>query len=182
MDTIVYGFADSPFGPIIVARNRKGVCDLQFLGFDRHRVIHELGTRWGVYTPTTQNDDMAQQVERLMFETKITLSDPISVELPLCPRGTEFQLKVWEAVRSIPFGTTATYQDIAKLVGKPRAVRNVATAIGENPIAVLIPCHRVIHKDGTLGENHWGTNIKKQLLDWEKQQREAIISQNNSKQ
>lgn len=174
MDTIVYGFADSPFGSIIVARNHEGVCDLQFLGFDRHRVIHELGTRWGIYTPTTQNDDMAQQVERLLFESALSLPNPISTAIPLCPKGTAFQLQVWEALRDIPFGTTVTYQDIADRLGRPKAVRSVATAIGENPIAVLIPCHRVICKDGTLGGYHWGENIKQQLLDWEKREREAL--------
>ncbi|MGI6222424.1 MAG: methylated-DNA--[protein]-cysteine S-methyltransferase [Prevotella sp.] len=169
METIVYGFAESPFGSIIVARNSQGVCDLQFLGYDRHLVIHELGTRWGVYTPTSQNDDMAQQVERLIFESfSPTASTPLWEEIPLCPKGTEFQLKVWEELRRIPFGTTVSYQEVANRLGRPTAVRSVATAIAANPIAVLIPCHRVVHKDGSLGNYHWGTQLKQQLIDWEK--------------
>lgn len=117
---------------------------------------------------------MAQQVERLLFESALSLPNPISTAIPLCPKGTAFQLQVWGALRDIPFGTTVTYQDIADRLGRPKAVRSVATAIGENPIAVLIPCHRVIRKDGTLGGYHWGENIKQQLLDWEKREREIL--------
>ena len=68
----------------------------------------------------------------------------------------------------MPFGHTATYLDIAKGIGEPKAVRAVATAIAQNPIAMLIPCHRIIHSDGTIGEYHWGKELKQQLIDWEK--------------
>lgn len=162
MRQIVYGFSDSPFGPIVVARTWEGVCDLQFLADNRLEVIHELAARWGVYTPTTQNDTMAHTVERVAFEG---YDHPLKLDM----RGTDFQLRVWEELRRIPFGTTASYQDIARRIGKPRAVRAVATAIGQNPMAMLIPCHRVIHSDGTPGEYHWGRELKQRLLDWERQ-------------
>lgn len=158
---VEYGFAESPFGEIIVARTWDGVCDLQFLGYNRLEVIHELAQRWGMYTPTTQSDTMANTVERVAFEG---YDYPIRFDI----KGTDFQLKVWRELQKIPFGQTATYQQIAERIGEPKAVRAVATAIGQNPIAVLIPCHRVIHSDGTIGEYHWGKDLKKRLLEWEK--------------
>lgn len=157
---VEFGFAESPFGEIIVARTWDGVCDLQFLDFNRMETIRELATRWGMYTPTTQSDVMAQTVEKVAFEG---LDHPLKFDVT----GTEFQLKVWKELRNIPFGTTATYQQIAERIGQPKAVRAVATAIGQNPVAMLIPCHRVIHSDGTLGEYHWGRDLKKQILEWE---------------
>jgi AraC family transcriptional regulator of adaptative response/methylated-DNA-[protein]-cysteine methyltransferase len=157
---VEFGFAESPFGEIIVARTWDGVCDLQFLDFNRMETIRELAARWGMYTPTTQSDVMAQTVEKVAFEG---LDHPLTFDV----KGTEFQLKVWKELRNIPFGTTATYQQIAERIGQPKAVRAVATAIGQNPVAMLIPCHRVIHSDGTLGEYHWGRDLKKQILEWE---------------
>ncbi len=161
MRQIVYGFSDSPFGHIIVARTWEGICDLQFLDYNRLETIHQLAKRWGVYTPTTQNDTMAQTVERVIFEG---YDHPLKLDI----KGTDFQLRVWDEVQKVPFGHTATYLDIAKGIGEPKAVRAVATAIAQNPIAMLIPCHRIIHSDGTTGEYHWGKELKQQLIDWEK--------------
>ena len=158
---VEYGFADSPFGEIIVARTWDGICDLQFLGFNRMEVIHELAQRWGTYTPTTQSDEMANTVQRVLFEG---YDHPLNLDL----RGTEFQLKVWKAIMQVPFGETISYQQLAANIGQPEAVRAVATAVGQNPMAVIIPCHRIIHKDGTIGEYHWGRELKEKLLEWEK--------------
>lgn len=157
---VEFGFSESPFGEIIVARTWDGICDLQFLDFNRLETIHELAQRWGQYTPTTQSDTMAQTVERVIFED---YDHPIKLDL----HGTDFQLQVWHELQNIPFGTTATYQQIAERIGKPKAVRAVATAIAQNPVAMLVPCHRVIHSDGTIGEYHWGRELKKQLIEWE---------------
>ena len=158
---IEFGFAESPFGSIIVARTWDGVCDLQFLEYNRLETIHELATRWGQYTPTTQSNVMANTVERVIFEG---LNHPVNLDV----KGTEFQLKVWAELRKIPFGTTVSYQEVAERIGEPKAVRAVATAIAQNPVAMLIPCHRVIHSDGTIGEYHWGRDLKRQLIEWEK--------------
>lgn len=160
MGTIEYGFSICPFGEMIVARTDNGICDLQFLDHNKLATIHELGQRWGVYTPTTQDNAMADTVQRVIFEG---LDRPLTIDL----RGTGFQIEVWKAVQQIPFGQTAGYQDIAERIGNARAVRAVATAIAQNPIAMLVPCHRVIHSDGTLSEYHWGKELKKQLLQWE---------------
>ena len=157
---IEFGFAESPFGEIIVARTWDGVCDLQFLDYNRLETIHELAGRWGEYTPTTQSNTMAETVEQVICEG---LDHPVRLDV----KGTDFQLKVWNELRNIPFGKTATYQQIAERIGEPKAVRAVATAIGQNPVAMLIPCHRVIHSDGTIGEYHWGRDLKKKLLEWE---------------
>ena len=89
---------------------------------------------------------------------------PLNLDL----RGTEFQLKVWKAIMQVPFGETISYQQLAANIGQPEAVRAVATAVGQNPMAVIIPCHRIIHKDGTIGEYHWGRELKEKLLEWEK--------------
>lgn len=167
MTTIEYGFSESPFGPIIVARSAAGICDLQFLGYARMEVIHELGTRWGVYTPTTQNDEMAQQVERVIFEHE---RKPIILDL----KGTDFQKEVWRQVRMIPFGHTATYHEIAAAVGRSGDVKSVEQALDQNPIAVLIPCHRVVNSDGTVGKYHWGSELKKRLIDWERQELQRL--------
>lgn len=160
MAIITYGFSMTPFGEIIVAQTDKGICDLQFLDHNKLATIHELGQRWGVYTPTTQDNDMAEAVGRVVFEG---LDKALKVDL----RGSEFQTAVWRAVQQIPFGQTASYQDIADRVGNPKAVRAVASAIAANPIAMLVPCHRVVHSDGTIGEYHWGKELKQQLLKWE---------------
>lgn len=89
------------------------------------------------------------------------------VNVPLDPIGTPFQKKVWEALMQIKRGETKTYRDVAKMIGAPTAVRAVASAIGRNNIAILIPCHRVIRSDGTLGEYRWGKEIKRKLLQSE---------------
>lgn len=162
MGTIVYGFSDSPFGEIIVAATAKGICDLQFLEHSRMQAIHELGSRWGVYTSTTIDNEMAETVAGVIFEG---LDKPLTIDL----RGTEFQIGVWNQLREIPFGQTASYQDMAERLGSPGAVRAVASAIARNPVAMLIPCHRVIHSDGSVGEYHWGRELKKRLLEWEAQ-------------
>lgn len=158
---IEFGFAESPFGEIIVARTWNGVCDLQFLDYNRLETIHELSRRWGMYTPTTQSNEMAETVEKVAFEG---YEHPIKLDV----KGTDFQIKVWREVMKIPFGETASYQQIAERIGQPKAVRAVATAIAQNPVAMLIPCHRVIHSDGTIGEYHWGRDLKKKLLEWER--------------
>ena len=160
---ITYGFSETPFGPIITARNVKGYTDVQFLTYNRAETIHELGTRWGVYTPTVQDDRVAEIVKEVFFDGAHHL---IIFDL----EGTDFQKAVWREVRMIPFGETATYQEIAQRIGRPDAVRAVANAVAANPLALLIPCHRVVRTDGSIGDYHWGKDLKRQLLEWEKRE------------
>ena len=101
-------------------------------------------------------------------------ADEENVEtVPLHLKGTEFQLRVWKELLNIPFGETTTYKDIAAALQTPKAFRAVGSAIGENPVSVLIPCHRVLRTDGALGGYHWGLERKVRLLEWEKQHKEA---------
>lgn len=94
-------------------------------------------------------------------------SVPITRSAPLIVTGTDFQIKVWQATMKIPAGTVITYSELAQRIGKPRAVRAVANALGANKIAYLIPCHRVVRKNGELGGYRWGLDIKKKLLEAE---------------
>ena len=157
---IEYGFSECPFGELIVARTWDGICDVQFLDHNRMETIHELAARWGSYTPTTQSNVMAETVSRVIFQG---YDHALTLDL----RGTEFQLSVWQELLNIPFGETVTYLQVAERLGNAKAVRAVASAIAQNPVAMLIPCHRVIHSDGTTGQYHWGADLKKQLIRWE---------------
>ena len=158
---IVYGFTETPFGTIIVARTIVGICDVAFLSWNRAAVIKELATHWGTYTPTTQNNVMADTVRRVIFEG---YDHPLTLDL----QGTPFQRKVCQTLMQNQRGETLSYEALALRAGEPKAIRAVASAVAQNRVAMLVPCHRVIHKDGTLGEYHWGKTLKQQLLDWEK--------------
>jgi AraC family transcriptional regulator, regulatory protein of adaptative response / methylated-DNA-[protein]-cysteine methyltransferase len=158
---IEYGFDMTPFGQIIVARTWMGICDLQFIDNNPHEVVAELGRRWGERAELTMDNTMAHTVERVIFEG-------FEHEIKLDLKGTEFQLKVWEELRKVPFGTTISYGELARRIGKPKAVRAVATAVATNPVSMIVPCHRIIHSDGTIGQYRWGAKLKKQLIDWEK--------------
>ena len=103
---------------------------------------------------------MARNVVHMMIEEQ---RNDIALDL----HGTPFQMKVWAALQLLPFGHTASYRQIAIAIGKPTAVRAVASAIAHNPVAILVPCHRVIHSDGNVGQYHWGEELKRQLIQWE---------------
>ena len=89
-------------------------------------------------------------------------------KIKLLLKGSKFQVKVWEALLKIPFGSVSTYKNIADTVGQPGAVRAVGSAVGANPVAFIIPCHRVIRSEGSIGEYHWGATRKKAMIGWEK--------------
>ena len=110
---------------------------------------------------TESNPDITKQLNEYL------LGDRVKFDVRLDLHGTSFQLKVWDALRHVPYGKTATYQEIAKQIGMPNAVRAVANAIGANPVAIIIPCHRIIRSDGSLGGYHWGVELKKYLLKLE---------------
>ena len=161
METTEYGFAESPFGGLIVARTAAGICGLQFVTATPLEALGELRRRWGSDVRATQNDEMARKVAHMIFEER---HHGVALDL----RGTAFQLKVWAALRHVPFGQTASYRQMACAIGQPAAVRAVASAIASNPVAVLVPCHRVVHSDGSTGQYHWGADLKKRLIQWER--------------
>lgn len=153
-----FGFSASPFGECCIVYSNDGICALTFP--ESHESAYaDLDHRFPE-TDFKQNDDKATRLAKQIFDKgeKPTLN----------PIGTDFQLSVWHALQRIPAGQTTTYALIAEIIGRPKAVRAVGTAIGANPIAFLIPCHRVIRTDGGLGGFRWGLDCKKKMLEWEK--------------
>lgn len=158
---INYSFAESPFGNIIVASTAKGICHLAFAD-DREAAFDDLILQFPNAT-YRQMVDMAQQ--NALFVFKKDWSELPSIKLHL--KGTGFQLKVWEALLKIPMGGLNTYSDISQTIQMPTASRAVGSAIGANPVAFLIPCHRVIRSTGEFGQYHWGSTRKTAMIGWE---------------
>jgi AraC family transcriptional regulator of adaptative response/methylated-DNA-[protein]-cysteine methyltransferase len=159
--SINYSFAESPFGEIIVASTSKGICHLAFIN-DRDQALTELGDRFPNAQYRHASDPFQQNA--LSVFTK-DWSRPSDIKLHV--KGTPFQLKVWEALLRIPTGGLATYSSLSGKIGNPRASRAVGSAVGSNPIAFLIPCHRVILSTGETGQYHWGSTRKTALIGWE---------------
>ncbi|MEM9859555.1 MAG: bifunctional helix-turn-helix domain-containing protein/methylated-DNA--[protein]-cysteine S-methyltransferase [Bacteroidota bacterium] len=158
--TISYSYSESIFGLVIAASTHKGLCYLAFCtspeaGFE------DLKSSFSNATFQLKCDDY--QKSAIEFLSK----DNANTKIKLHIRGTEFQLKVWEAILKIPSGNLTTYGKIADELHKPKASRAVGTATGDNPIAFLIPCHRVIQASGALGGYMWGTSRKRALIGWE---------------
>lgn len=158
---INYSFAKSPFGEIIVAATNKGICHLAF----SENNTSAFETLQSIFPNATfhKKSDQFQQEALQVFRNDWTDLNEIKLHL----KGTKFQLKVWEALLSIPYGDLSTYGEIAETIEHPKASRAVGTAIGNNPIAYLIPCHRVIQKSGNIGGYHWNPVRKKAIIGWE---------------
>jgi AraC family transcriptional regulator of adaptative response/methylated-DNA-[protein]-cysteine methyltransferase len=160
---ITYGFHSTPFGEAIIGITGRGVVHLSFVvDATRRQAIDELKRRWDGATIREDSGNTQALADRI-FHPSIHKGE----RLPLLVKGTNFQIKVWEALLRIPQGSVASYHDIASAVGIPEASRAVGTAVAQNPIAYLIPCHRVIRKSGAFGEYKWGTSRKKAMLLWE---------------
>jgi AraC family transcriptional regulator of adaptative response/methylated-DNA-[protein]-cysteine methyltransferase len=159
--SINYSFAESPFGNILVASTQKGICHMAFAD-DEQEALQALRRQFpnAVYKQVV---DRIQQSALYIFAQN--WSRPEQVKLHL--KGTDFQLKVWETLLKIPSGSLTTYKGIAGKINNPNALRAVGTAIGQNPIAYIIPCHRVIQSAGTLGNYHWGATRKQAMIGWE---------------
>jgi AraC family transcriptional regulator of adaptative response/methylated-DNA-[protein]-cysteine methyltransferase len=166
---IFWGWFESPFGSSIVMGTDKGICGLGFadeMGADA--AMHDLLRRW-------PNARFAENPARLKPWVATAFGvTPTDDKAPLYLIGAPFQLKVWEALLSIPSGHVTSYSDIAQSIGTPRAVRAVGTAVGRNPVSWLIPCHRALRKSGALGGYHWGLPVKRALLAWESAREDAI--------
>ena len=156
--TIRYGIHPTPFGKCLIATTDRGICHLGFVQTSEGDAIDNLVTDWKQAKMIEDHRSTAMLVEPI-FDLGYR-GQPLNVHL----RGTNFQLKVWEALLQIPVGAVTTYDGIAERIGKPTATRAVGTAIGHNPIAVLIPCHRVIRKVGEFGDYRYGALRKKALL------------------
>ena len=158
---INYSFAESPFGKMIVASTEKGICHMSFME-DAQLAFNELKSRFP-NAHYQQLLDKHQQDGLFIFQHDWSKLDQIKLHL----NGTPFQLKVWETLLKIPMGSLVTYGDIAQKIEKPNASRAVGTAIGNNPVAFLIPCHRVIQSTGKIGGYMWGNTRKTAIIGWE---------------
>jgi AraC family transcriptional regulator of adaptative response/methylated-DNA-[protein]-cysteine methyltransferase len=163
--TITYGFQPTPFGECLVAMTGRGICNLIFVqDNDRDAALSVLRSHWALARLVEDADRMrpvVHQVFTFLIGGKI---EPLHMHL----HGTNFQIKVWEALLRIPPGSVLSYQELANQIGMPGASRAVGNAVSRNPLPVLIPCHRVIRKMGDFGGYRWGTARKKALLAWEK--------------
>lgn len=158
---IRYSFAESPFGKIIVASTDKGVCFMAF-NEDEHLALASLSGKFP-NALLIEEYDLLQQNALSIFQDDWTKLPEIKLHL----KGTDFQLKVWEALIKIPMGNLSTYGTIARQIQRPNASRAVGTAIGSNPVAFLIPCHRVIQSTGLFGGYMWGNTRKTAIIGWE---------------
>lgn len=158
---IHYHFTESPFGQLLIASTDKGIC---YMAFEKHRQtgLQNLVSHFPAATFQEKTDIMQQKALHI-FETDKTALSKIKLDL----KGTPFQLKVWGALLRIPMGQRTTYGAVAKAIGQPGASRAVGTAIGNNPICFLIPCHRVIQATGVIGGYKWGSVRKTAILGWE---------------
>jgi AraC family transcriptional regulator of adaptative response/methylated-DNA-[protein]-cysteine methyltransferase len=160
---IEYGFLKTPFGSCLLGITERGICWMSFLSSDEDQrtALEEMKAHWH-NSVFHQNDPLTQDFMRKIFQPELGQK-----KLHAFVKGTNFQIKVWEALLRIPAGGIATYQDIAQSIQKPKALQAVGSAVGSNHIAYLIPCHRVIRKDGILGHYRWSSTRKKTMIGWE---------------
>jgi AraC family transcriptional regulator of adaptative response/methylated-DNA-[protein]-cysteine methyltransferase len=161
---IRFALGECSLGSILVAATEKGICAIS-LGADPQALLRELEDRF----PQAELRGGDRKFERLVAKAVGMVEAPgKTADLPLDIRGTAFQQRVWQALREIPAGTTASYSEIAARLGRPRAVRAVAAACASNTIAVAIPCHRVVRSDGALAGYRWGVERKRALIGRER--------------
>jgi AraC family transcriptional regulator, regulatory protein of adaptative response / methylated-DNA-[protein]-cysteine methyltransferase len=159
---IAYGFHPTPFGECLLAATARGICSLSFVvKGGREQALRDLRAKWPEAILKEKPEATRQFVRRIFSGTNG------NHKLPLFLKGTNFQIKVWEALLRIPAGAVVPYEDLAARVGKPHAARAVGNAVGRNPLAFIIPCHRVIRKVGAVGSYHWGAERKRAMLAWE---------------
>ena len=173
-----YAFADSPFGRILLAATPMGLCAITMVN-DEAEALTNLAERFPGSSLQEDAINLPKLAAQLFDRTSGALavsvvtvgtpvtSTPIEEPLVLHLKGTPFQLKVWEALLSIPLGETRSYNWVAREIGQPGANRAVGTAVGANPVFYVVPCHRVIRSDGSLGQYYWGPTVKASILDWE---------------
>jgi len=159
---INYDFADSPFGTVMIASTRNGICHMAFEA-DRDAGFATLYRTFPEARFHQCRDQMQTHALSVFGRNQASLDGKIKLHL----QGTPFQIKVWEALLKIPMGGLASYGEIARMIGQPAASRAVGTAIGHNPVAFLIPCHRVIRQNGAIGGYMWGAERKQAMIAWE---------------
>ncbi|MGI8546313.1 MAG: methylated-DNA--[protein]-cysteine S-methyltransferase [Gemmatimonadaceae bacterium] len=154
---------ESSLGLVLVARTARGVCAV-LIGDDRDELRRNLRERFPAETISDGDAEMSTLAGRVIDLIESPAGD---LDVPLDVRGTEFQRLVWQALREVPAGSTASYTDIAVRIGLPKSVRAVAQACAANPLAVIVPCHRIVKRDGQLSGYRWGIERKRKLLEKE---------------
>jgi len=165
--TIHFGQAPTPFGPGLVGWTEQGVVMLHLLQTGDPAAQEILAQRYPDST-LQRSDAQARTLLEQAFNQE--LSDPHAPKLKLVLQGSPFQLKVWQGLQKIPLGHVRTYGELAEALGHPGAARAVGTALAANPLAYVVPCHRVIRATGETGQYRWGTERKAQMLAWETRQ------------
>lgn len=161
---IRWGWFDSPFGPAVVMGTARGICGMGFAAeMGEAAALQDLTRRWPHATFVEDPEALRPWVQAALG----------GQGAPLHLIGAPFQIKVWEALLRIPSGQVTTYAELAQAIGHPKAVRAVGTAVGRNPISLLIPCHRALRKTGGLGGYHWGLPVKRAILAWEAARKDA---------
>jgi len=161
---ISYGFHPSPFGTAVVMATERGLCGLAFADLgEEAAALEDMTRRWPGARLTQDQDATASYVGRVFSPEQWRADRPLRIVMI----GTDFQVRVWEALLRIPLGTASSYQDVARAIGKPTAARAVGAAVGRNPISFVVPCHRAMGKSGALTGYHWGITRKRAMLGWE---------------
>jgi AraC family transcriptional regulator of adaptative response/methylated-DNA-[protein]-cysteine methyltransferase len=161
---ISYGFHPTRFGECLIGVTSRGICQLSFVsGGGQRRALADMKAHWVSASFVEQPEVTGPTVEQVFSDLERRDGSPLHLLL----KGTNFQIKVWQALLGIPTGAVSTYEAIGGLIGAPAAFRAIGAAVGQNPIAYLIPCHRVIRKNGVLGGYHWGAARKQAILGWE---------------
>jgi AraC family transcriptional regulator of adaptative response/methylated-DNA-[protein]-cysteine methyltransferase len=167
---IAYGFHLTPFGECLLAITDRGICGLSFIpSVKRAQGLKQLQRKWARAEFVEDSSRTQPFIDRIFNSTKKKKAPPLNLFL----QGTNFQIKVWEALLKIPSGYVLSYEELAAFLGKPGAARAVGNAIAQNPIGYVIPCHRVIRKIGNIGDYRWGSARKKAILAWEAAKRSA---------
>lgn len=161
---IKVGFVESPFGRCLIAETARGICHLSFNDSKKQPdPLHEIRKEWPKAELHRNDSHLHKLAARIFNRSKKKGSKPLSAFV----KGTPFQVNVWRALLKVPSGSLITYGTLAKAVKKPKAARAVGSAVASNPIAYLIPCHRVIREIGIIGQYHWGPLRKKIMIGWE---------------
>lgn len=163
---ITYGFAPSPFGTALLMMTARGLCGLAFADVDKGGegpAFEDMRRRWPNAVYTRDDSAVLPLASRVFDPARWRREEPLRVILI----GTDFEVRVWEGLLGIPFGTTSTYSTLACHLEKPKAARAVGAAVGRNPISFVVPCHRVLGKSGALTGYHWGLTRKRAMLGWE---------------
>ncbi len=162
-EMLEYVFVPSSVGTLLVAQSTKGLCAI-LIGSRQAPLKAELKTRF----PAARIRDGGAKLKQSAARISKLIDRPKSAfDFPLDIRGTDFQKRVWRALRKIPAGRTASYSEIAERIGAPKAVRAVAGACAANALSIIIPCHRVVRSDGALSGYYWGVERKRKLLEIE---------------